>query len=128
MEKYAFEVFIDGDTEKILRCSQVEKVIQYYFSKYKGENCYKLYSQIRDSFAGVSKHVIQEWTNSNRKHCESYPVFESKDLLQRIIAKSPMGVCQIDLVIMEKHPSKGYKNKTYFYILNVMDVFSRYIF
>ena len=39
-----------------------------------------------------------------------------------------MGVCQIDLVIMEKHPSKGYKNKTYFYILNVMDVFSRYIF
>ena len=39
-----------------------------------------------------------------------------------------MDVCQIDLVIMEKHPSKEYNNKTYFYILNVMDVFSRYIF
>ena len=39
-----------------------------------------------------------------------------------------MDVCQIDLVIMEKHPSKGYNNKTYFCILNVMDIFSRYIF
>ena len=39
-----------------------------------------------------------------------------------------MKVCQIDLLILEKHPSKGYNNKKYFYILNVMDVFSRYIF
>ena len=112
----------------VLRSSEVEKVIQYYFSKYKGENCYKLHSRIRDSFAGVSKDVIQEWINSNRKHCESHPIFENKDPLQPIIAKSPMDVCQIDLVIMEKHPSKEYNNKTYFYILNVMDVFSRYLF
>ena len=112
----------------ILRSSEVEKVIHYYFSKYKSENCYKLHSRIRDSFAGVSKHVIQEWINSNRKHCESHPIFENKGPLQPIIAKSPMNVCQIDLVIMEKHPSKGYSDKTYFYILNVMDVFSRYIF
>ena len=112
----------------VLRSSEVEKVIQYYFSKYKGENCNKLHSRIRDSFAGVSKHVIQEWINSNRKHCESHPTSENKDPLQPIIAKSPMNVCQIDLVILEKHPSKGYNNKTYFYILNVIDVFSRYIF
>ena len=39
-----------------------------------------------------------------------------------------MDVCQIDLVIKGKRPSKGYNNITYFYILNVMDVFSRYIF
>ena len=64
----------------------------------------------------------------NRKHCEIHPIFEIKDPLQPIIAKSPMNVCQIDLVIMEKHPLKGYNNKTYFYILDVMDLFSRYIF
>ena len=85
----------------VLRSSEVEKVIQHYFSKYKGENCYKLHSRIRDSFAGVSWHVIQEWINSNRKHCESHPIFDNKDPLQPIIAKSPMDVCcQIDLVIM----------------------------
>ena len=39
-----------------------------------------------------------------------------------------MDVYQIDLMIMEKRPSKGYSNKIYFYILYVMDVFSRYIF
>ena len=39
-----------------------------------------------------------------------------------------MDVCQIDLVIIEKRPSKGYNIKTYFYILNVMDVFFRQIF
>ena len=39
-----------------------------------------------------------------------------------------MDVCQIDLVIIEKRPSKGYNNKIYLYILIVMDVFSRYIF
>ena len=89
----------------VLRSSEVEKVIQYYFSKYKGENFYKLHSRIRDSFAGVSKHVIQEWIKSDRKHCESRPNFKNKDPLQPIIAKSPMDVCQIDLAIMEKHPS-----------------------
>ena len=70
----------------------------------------------------------KELINSDRKHCQSHPIFENKYLLQPIIAKSPMDVCQIDLVIMEKHPSKGYNNKTYFCILNVIDVFSRYIF
>ena len=46
MEKYVFQVFIDGDTEKmVLRSSEVEKGIQYYFSKYKGENCNKLHSR-----------------------------------------------------------------------------------
>ena len=112
----------------ILRSSEVEKVIQYYFPKYKGENCYKLHSRIRDSFAGVSKHVIQEWINFNRKHCENHPIFENKDPPQPIIAKSPMDVCQIDLMIMEKRPSKRCNNKTYFYVLHVMDVFSQYIF
>ena len=72
--------------------------------------------------------MIQEWINSDRKHCESQPIFENEDPLQAIIAKSLMDACQIDLVIVEKHPSKVYNNKTYFYILNVMDVFSRYIF
>ena len=71
--------------------------------------------------------MTQEWINSNRKHCESHPIFENIDPLQPLIAKSPMDVCQIDLVVMEKHPSKWYYSKTYFYILNVMGVFSRYI-
>ena len=96
---------MDGDIEKmVLRSSEVEKVIQYYFSKYKGENCYKLHSRICDSFAGVSKHVILEWINSNRKHCESHAIFENEDPLQSIIANSPMNVCQIDLVMIEKCP------------------------
>ena len=35
MEKDVFQVFIDGDTEKlILRSSEAEKGIQYYFLKY----------------------------------------------------------------------------------------------
>ena len=71
--------FFNGETEKmILRSSEVEKVIQYYFSKYKGENCYKLYSRIRDSFAGVNKHGIQEWINSNRKHYGSHTILKIK--------------------------------------------------
>ena len=44
----------------------------------------------------------------NRKHCESHPIFKIKDPLQPVIAKSPMNVSQIDLVIMEKHPLKEY--------------------
>ena len=102
--------------------------IKQYFFENKGENCYKLHSWIRDNFAGVSKHVIQEWINSEQKHCESHPIFENKDPLQAVIVKSLMDACQIDLAIVEKHPSKVYNNKTFFYILNVMDVFSRYIF
>ena len=38
MEEYVFQVFIYGDTEKIvLRSSEDEKVIQYHFSKYEVE-------------------------------------------------------------------------------------------
>ena len=87
-----------------------------------------LHSRTRDSFAGVSKHVIQEWIDSKWKYCESHQVFENKDPLPPIIAKSTIDVCQTDLVIMEKRPSKGHSNKTYICILNVMGVFSRCIF
>ena len=72
--------------------------------------------------------MIHEWKNSNQKHCESHPIFENEDPLQPNIAKSPMDMCEINWVIMEKHPSKVYNNKSYFYILNVIDAFSRYIF
>ena len=114
----------------ILRSSEVGKVIQYYFSKYEGGNYCKLHSRIRHSFAGVRKHVIHEWTNPNRKHREFQKqlIFENKDPLQPSIAKSPIDVCQIALVIMEKRPSIEYNNKPCFYILYVIDVFCRYIF
>ena len=101
-----FYRFLDDKEKIVLRSSEVEKVIQYYLPKYKGENCYKLHLRIRDSFAGVSKYVIQEWINSNRKHCESYPIFENKDRLQPIIAQSPMDMCQTDLMMSEKRSIK----------------------
>ena len=114
------------------RLLPVNLLINFYLDRwYHGKICfwgfYGWHPPTRDSFAGVSKHVIQEWIKSNRKHCKSHPIFENKDQLQPIIANSPMDMCQIDLVIMEKRPSKWYNSKTYSYVLNIMDVFSRYI-
>ena len=39
-----------------------------------------------------------------------------------------MDICQIDLLVMEKNPSKDKSNKICQYVLNILDFFSRFVF
>ena len=74
------------------------------------------------------KNVIQNWINLNRQHCEKHPIFQKKDCLKPVVAESPMDICLIDLVVMEKNPSKDKSNKICQYIRNILNVFSRFVF
>ena len=106
----------------VLRVGDIPAVIKYYFVRQKGENWRKLHCRIKNEFAGISKQAIQDWINSNKEHCTSYPVFKNKAPLTPIDAGKPMSRCQIDLVVMEKQPSADYAGNIYKYILPVRDL------
>ena len=66
--------------------------------------------------------------NSNHQHCVKHPIFQNKDCLKPFVAENPMDICQTDLMVMEKSTSKDKSNEFRQYILNILDVFSRFVF
>ena len=66
---------------------------------------------------------VKTESNCDCQHCEKHPIFQNKDCLKLVVAENPMDICQTDLVVMEKNPSKDKSNKICQYILNILDVF-----
>ena len=82
-----------------------EKIIAYFYAKFKGENSLKLWHRINERYTGISQRVIQSWINSNEEHCLQNPIFSNWEELQPIVAIEPMERLQVDLVTMESVPS-----------------------
>ena len=114
---FLIQVFLDNGNEKIIpKTSEVYAIIRSYYEKHKGENCHRLIERRRGNFARIRRNTIQNWINSNRQHCKKHPIFQNKDCLKPVVAENPMNICQIDLVVMEKNPSKDKSNKICQYI------------
>ena len=64
---------------------------------------------MREFYAGISSHRIQDWLNNNQQHFKMKPVFLNKDELKPVSAKAPMERLQIDLVdfFIRKIPSQS---------------------
>ena len=67
--------------------------MRYYYEKYKGKNCYKLFEEIHGKFAGISKNTLRNWIISNCQHCAKHPIFQNKDCLKLVVAEKPMDIC-----------------------------------
>ena len=80
---------------------------------------------MREFYAGISSHRIQDWLNNNQQHFKMKPVFLNKDEL-KLSAKAPMERLQIDLVDFSSAKSH-HNRKQYSYVLAVLDVFSRFL-
>ena len=102
-------------------------MFSFFYSRYKGENSFKLLARIRQYYVGISKDKIQSVINKNPLHCLCNPVFSNKENLKPVIATKPMERCQIDLAVLEKIPSEDEHGNVYKYGLSRLDIFSRYV-
>ena len=108
--------------------SEINDVASFFYSRYKGENSFKLLARIRQYYVGISKHKIQSFINKNCEQCLHNPIFSNRENLKPVIATKPKERCQIDLVIFEKNPSENEHGNVYKYVLSCLKVFSRYVF
>ena len=66
--------------------------------------------------------------DKRQDHCQRNPIFGNKEPSRPIIEHQAMIRVQIGVVVMENKPSTSSNGITYYYILSVLDVFSRFLF
>ena len=116
-----------GYTSILLKKCEVAPCIQEYYNKCKGAGARKIYKSICKSLTGISERDVQKYINANRKGHRMNPTFENKPPLIPVQSSQVFNHLQIDLVTMEGSPvTVG--NRTYKYIMILLDIFSRYIF
>lgn len=116
----------DGKELVIPREKDIDEIIQFFYSLYRGENAMKLWFRIRRHYCNISRRKIQLWLNKSREHGELFPVFRNKRKLKPVTANSPMSQVQVDLVDFSSMPCSS-DGKTYRYVFAFLDVFSRFI-
>ena len=122
-------VDVDNSGEKkiLLQNNEVQSCIKYYYTKYKGAGARKLYNGITQSFCGVAEREIQSFLNNQEISQQLNPSFINKQPLKPVSSKRVMDRIQMDIVDLMRSPVHIYE-KTFRYVLVVLDVFSRYVF
>ena len=127
-ERVIIDTDSKGASKILLRNHEVEQCIKVYFTKYKGAGARKLYTTITKAFCGVTEREIQSFLNRQQVNQQLHPSFINKQALKPVISKEVMSRIQMDLVDMMRSPVDIDGDKTYRYVLVVLDVFSRSIF
>lgn len=106
--------------------SDVKNIIKMYIDETSYENAKKLHAKIKNVYAGISQKAIQTVISEDPLHAKVAPKFLNKPKSRPIEAERPMEINQADLVDMRSYPVTQ-DNKTYRFILSVIDVFSRFV-
>ena len=84
----------------------------------------KFYSIIAQKYVGISLSKVRSWLKAQRVWQLRQPTFKKK-VTRPIVSKNVNNIWQCDLVSMQKYSDY---NTGYSYILNVVDIFSKYLF
>ena len=112
---------------RLLKSSEVNKVVVEEFERTKGSGAGKLACSLRDNFLGVSRAKIQTILNTDKSHYRRNAKFLNKAKLKPIRARDVHVRHQIDLMDMSKKGSVKMNGHLYRYVLTVIDVFSRFL-
>ena len=120
-------VTTDEENPKIVpQKGQIDKIVSFFYHKYKGEGARKIQPRIKMFYTGISIKRIQKWLNSNENHFKINPIFSNKPPLSPVVSKTVQGCNQIDLVDM-RSMAVTKNGVEYNYILSLLDVFSRFL-
>jgi len=112
---------------RILRVSEIRKVVTEEFIRTKGSGAAKLVCSLKQNFAGLSRVRVQEILNTDKLHYKRNAKFCNKATLKPIRARDVHIRHQIDLMDMGKRGIVKLNGETYRYVLSVIDVFSRFL-
>ena len=106
--------------------SEVSRVVKQCYSENLGIGTRALYYKLRERYHGISERCIQNALNKSRRYHKERPQFLNKPVPSSINAKFSGERWQMDLIQM-RNESVVKDGKVYKYILQVIDVFSRFI-
>ena len=117
-------LYFDG--EKVVKKSSIASLVAKTFDQAKAGGCKKLRNRAADGFAGLSERDILRVTNNEAKYRIHNVKFTNKATPRPVTARSIQGQHQIDLMDLSKE-AVNHNRHVYKYVLNVMDIFSRYL-
>ena len=120
-------IYSKATGRRILRVSEVQKVISDEYKRVKGSGAAKLVASLKQNFAGLSRIKVQEFLNTDKQHYKSNAKFCNKARLKPIQARDVQIRHQIDLMDMGQKGAVKFNGLSYRYFLSVMDVFSRFV-
>ena len=112
---------------RILRNSEITKIVADEFHRMKGPGARKLVYSLKENFVGLSQNKIQDILNRDKSHYRRNARFLNKATLKPIRARDVQVRHQIDLMDMGKKGTVTANGISYRYVLSVMDVFSRFV-
>ena len=132
--KGGIELRNEGGTEilyhggrRLVRLSDMNNVVADKFRRTKGSGERKLVHSLKYHFVGLSKEKVQHILNPDRIHYQQNAKFCNKATLKPIRARDVQIRHQVDLMGMGEEGKVQVGNKSYRYILSVLDVFSRFV-
>ena len=117
-------LYFDG--EKVVKKSSIASLVAKTFDQAKAGGCKKLRNRAADGFAGLSERDILRVTNNEAKYRIHNVKFTNKATPRPVTARIIQGQHQIDLMDLSKE-AVNHNRHVYKYVLNVMDIFSRYL-
>ena len=120
-------IYSKAKGRRILRVSEVCKVVADEYERLKGTGAAKLVSSLKQNFAGLSRIKVQKILNTDKQHYKRNAKFCNKARLKPIRARDVQMRHQIDLMDMGRKGAVKFNGVSYRYVLSVMDVFSRFV-
>ncbi|KAH3783153.1 hypothetical protein DPMN_161081 [Dreissena polymorpha] len=112
--------------KQVLVKEDLPRFVEKMFMENKGCGARVIYNKLKVNYTGFSEQAILEILYNSKYYHEKYPRFTNKPKPKTITEEEPGKRWQIDIINM-KNQSVSYKGSTYSYILQVVDVYSRYV-
>lgn len=111
------KVICEEDTPKIQEVLDSIHLVSHHGEK-------KMWYAITREYSGIKREVLKEYL-ANCEECQHYQALKTTDVVKNIRASRSFERLQIDLVDLRKFSSL---NDGFNWMLNVIDVFSKYLF
>ena len=120
-------IYSKATGRRILRVSEVQKVISDEYKRVKGSGAAKLVASLKQNFAGLGRIKVQEFLNTDKQQYKRNAKFCNKARLKPIRARDVQIRHQIDLMDMGQKGAVKLNSLSYRYFLSVMNVYSRFV-
>ena len=104
----------------------MDAIVNKRFDQASGLGPRRLAIQLRQSFVGLGECRVRNVLAQNPASNLANIRFTNNVPITPIISKSVMGRIQIDVINMRRRPCKSSNGETYYYILSIIDIMSRF--
>ena len=112
---------------KVVICEEdLPNHVKHVFKESHGCGPRVLYYKLKEKYTGFSEQNIIDILSEKRYYHKQYPRFRNKPIPKPVSTDAPGQRWQIDVINM-RYFQVAYKNETYRYILQIIDIYSRYI-